>query len=128
MKNLFFVQRVLAAIIDWIVIYLPLYFLVNAVSSGYFTPEIVTAALFIIYHVVAVHSFCGKTIGKSFAKIKVKDTGISIMDDSVREVVKILYFLPILGWIVGLISIVLYFKTEKFLHDITAKSEVVLCD
>ncbi|MGM0126339.1 hypothetical protein IGI37_003768 [Enterococcus sp. AZ194] len=126
MNYLFFVQRVLAGIIDGIIVYIPLYLLVNTMVEGFFTPEIVTAVLYVIYNSLAIHSFDGQTIGKYFARIRVKDTGFSIMEDSVREVMKILYFIPIFGWLVGLISVVFFFKKGKFLHDLVGKSEVVL--
>lgn len=128
MKSLFFVQRVLAAVIDLIIVYIPVSVIVKIVFTGYFSSEILAAILFVVYNVVAIHSFNGQTIGKYFAKLQVSDTGASIMDDSVRESVKILYFLPILGLIIGLLSVCLYFVTGRFFHDIIGKSEVVNFD
>nr|WP_242550201.1 RDD family protein [Enterococcus sp. MJM16] len=120
------IQRVLATFIDLIVIYIPVYFLVNIMVKGFFTPGILTATLFVIYNVLAIHSFQGQTIGKYFAKIRVKDVGRSIMEDSIREVIKLLYFLPLLGVITGVLSLSCYFIRGSFLHDIIGKSEVVI--
>lgn len=124
MKSLLFIQRVLAAMIDLIIVYIPSFFLVNTMVTGYFTPAILSGVLFVIYNVMAIHSFQGQTIGKYFAKIRVVEVGQSIMDDSIREVIKLLYFIPLLGPVVGALSIGCYFIQGKFLHDIIGKSEV----
>ncbi|MBO0470141.1 RDD family protein [Enterococcus sp. DIV0242_7C1] len=126
MKLLIFIQRILAALIDLIVVYIPVYFMVAVMVKGFFTPGILSAALFVIYNVLAIHSFQGQTIGKYFAKIEVKDVGRSIMDDSIREAVKILYFLPFVGFVTGLLSLGCYLISGRFLHDVIGKSEVVV--
>ncbi|PAB01429.1 RDD family protein [Enterococcus canintestini] len=124
MKYLLFIQRILATMIDLIIVYIPISFIVNVVVTGYFTPTILSGVLFTIYSVVAIHSFQGQTIGKYFAKIQVIDVGKSMMNDSIREVIKLIYFIPFLGLIVGGLSIGCYFIQGKFLHDIIGKSKV----
>lgn len=124
MKHLLFIQRILATIIDLIIVYTPICFLVNIVVNGYFTPAILSGVLFVIYNVMSIHSFKGQTIGKYFAKIQVIDVGTNIMDDSIREVIKLIYFIPFFGFVVVMLSISCYFIQGKFLHDIIGKSEV----
>lgn len=126
MKALVFVQRILATLIDLIIVYIPVYLMVSIMVKGLFTPAMMSAALFAIYNVVAIHSFQGQTIGKYFAKLKIKNVGVSIMEDSVREVTKMLYFIPFFGLVSGLISLSCYFVSGRFLHDIIGKSEVIV--
>ena len=73
---------------------------------------------------MSIHSFKGQTIGKYFAKIHVIDVGTNIMDDSIREVIKLIYFIPFFGFVIVMLSISCYFIQGKFLHDIIGKSEV----
>ncbi|GAB2022408.1 hypothetical protein RyT2_14820 [Pseudolactococcus yaeyamensis] len=127
MKTLGFIQRILATLIDLIIVYVPLVLLVNIMFSEMGSlANIFPAILFIVYNIVAVNSFKGQTIGKYFAKLRVKNESISLMADSVREAVKILYFLPFAGFAFILLSCAIYVRKGKFLHDIIGKSEVIL--
>jgi len=41
---------------------------------------------------------------------------------------KLLYFLPMVGWIFVLVSVVMYFVNGQFLHDKIGRSEVTVSD
>lgn len=49
-----------------------------------------------------------------------------LIKKGIREVTKLLYFLPIAGPVFCVISIVIYLFKGKFLHDIAGKSDVIL--
>ena len=123
---LFFIQRILAALIDLILIYLPALLLVNIIFKQNPLGNILAAALFCVYNMIAVSSFDGRTIGKYFAKLRVKTNSSRFLDVSQRELSKILYFLPFGGPVFMVISLICYLVRGKFLHDIIGQSEVNL--
>jgi hypothetical protein len=116
---------VLATLIDLIIIYLPTTLLAYTVfgessSEG----SLLSGILFLIYNLIASESFSGKTIGKYFAKLhSVHDTSDKL-GRSIREGVKILYFLPIAGPIFILITLLCYLVKGRTLHDWIGKSNV----
>jgi len=81
-----------------------------------------------VYGVVMVTTTkYGQTIGKMLSKTAVRDsTGIKavLMYTGMRELTKLLYFIPFLGWGIGLISIILMFIKGRALHDYIADTGV----
>lgn len=129
MRLLLFIQRILASLIDLIVIYIPIYLLVHILFPGLLLlSNLFPAIIFIIYNVIATNTFDGQTLGKYFAKITVKKGTNSLMADSVREAVKILYFLPLVGILFAIISCLVFIKKGQFLHDIIGQSWVTIYD
>ncbi|MDR0299907.1 MAG: RDD family protein [Streptococcaceae bacterium] len=128
MKNLLYlIQRILAAVIDLICIYLPVLFLTNIVlKQSSSLANFLAAILFCTYNLIAVSSFDGMTLGKYFAKLRVKSISKSFMELGQREFAKLLYFLPFAGLVFLLVSLILYFVKGKFLHDWIGQSEVNL--
>lgn len=131
MRILFFVQRFLATLIDLIIVYLPVLFLVQLIFTNKEVGGIgnfLAAILFVLYNLISESSFQGKTIGKFFAKLKVKTISTDLLEVCQREMAKLLYFLPMVGWIFVLFSVVMYFVNGQFLHDKIGRSEVTVSD
>lgn len=127
MKFLLMIQRLLASMIDLIIIYLP----VLLISSSLFRKldsfnQLIAALIFIIYNVLAVTSFEGKTIGKYFAKLRVQSFSKNLADVAQREGIKILYLLPLAGWFFIIVSLVTYSLRGQFLHDWLGKGQVII--
>lgn len=131
MRILFFVQRFLATLIDLIIVYLPVLLLVQLIFTNKEVGGIgnfLAAILFVLYNLISESSFQGKTIGKFFAKLKVKTISTDLLEVCQREMAKLLYFLPMAGWIFVLVSVVMYFVNGQFLHDKIGRSEVTVSD
>jgi len=131
MRILFFVQRFLATLIDLIIVYLPVLLLVQLIFTNKEVGGIgnfLAAILFVLYNLISESSFQGKTIGKFFAKLKVKTVSTDLLEVCQREMAKLLYFLPMVGWIFVLVSVVMYFVNGQFLHDKIGRSEVTVSD
>lgn len=131
MRILFFVQRFLATLIDLIIVYLPVLLLVQLIFINKEVSCIgnfLAAILFVLYNLISESSFQGKTIGKFFAKLKVKTILTDLLEVCQREMAKLLYFLPMVGWIFVLFSVVMYFVNGQFLHDKIGRSEVTVSD
>lgn len=131
MRILFFVKRFLATLIDLIIVYLPVLLLVQLIFTNKEVGGIgnfLAAILFVLYNLISESSFQGKTIGKFFAKLKVKTISTDLLEVCQREMAKLLYFLPMVGWIFVLVSVVMYFVNGQFLHDKIGRSEVTVSD
>lgn len=131
MRILFFVQRFLATLIDLIIVYLPVLLLVQLIFTNKEVGGIgnfLAAILFVLYNLISESSFQGKTIGKFFSKLKVKTISTDLLEVCQREMAKLLYFLPMVGWIFVLFSVVMYFVNGQFLHDKIGRSEVTVSD
>ena len=129
MKFLLLIQRLLAAAIDLLIIYLPSLFLILLLFKSQNLGSLVTllaALLFVIYNMVATSSFSGKTIGKHFARLKVSNASANLLESGQREFAKLLYFLPWAGPLFSVVSLVCYGLTGKFLHDMIGRSEVIV--
>lgn len=129
MRALMFLQRFLATIIDLIIVYLPVLLLVQLVFTNKGASSIgnlFAAIVFVLYNLISENSFQGKTIGKYFAKLKVKTISTDLLEMCQRELAKLLYFLPMVGWLFVFISVVMYFVNGQFLHDRIGRSEVTI--
>jgi len=83
MRTLFFVQRFLATLIDLIIVYLPVLLLVQLIFTSKEVSGIgnfLAAILFVLYNLISESSFQGKTIGKFFAKLKVKTISTDLLE------------------------------------------------
>lgn len=127
MKKILFLQRILASMIDLLVVYLPyqfaLFVLFGKLASGQFWLSLI---LFVLYNILATMYFSGQTLGKYFARLKVTPVTKSMMEMGQREVAKVLYFLPYAGFLFMFISFIVYAREGRFLHDKIGKSEVIL--
>lgn len=121
------VQRLICLVIDVVIIYLPSLLITEIMFNRIGGLSVLLAQfLFIIYNVVCVSSFDGKTLGKYFGKIQVvyphKET---IMMQGMRELSKLLYVVPYINLVFLMTSLVLKGIKGNFLHDIIGNSTVI---
>lgn len=127
MKKILLLQRILASLIDLLVVYLPCQFLVFVLFPNLGSAQIwLPVFLFILYNVLVTAYFSGQTLGKYFAGLKVASQSSLMMEMGQREAVKILYFLPLAGPLFMLISLMIYLKEGRFFHDKFGQSEVIV--
>lgn len=120
--------RILASMIDLIVVYLPFQILCFFI----FKDQLLLAVffgelLFVIYNAVLVSLKNGRTIGKYFAKIRVfNDNSEKNSANALREFCKLLYFVSFpFGLFFLLISLFLLLTTGRTLHDFLGQSRIV---
>jgi len=118
--------RFLAFVIDCMVVLLP----INMMLSISFIDEsyhgLLVLVLFFLYNVVCVLSFQGKTIGKYFSHLSVYSEEGGGLYLGIRELAKVLYFLPNVGLLFLLLNIIPIVCTKLTLHDWLGKSVVLL--
>lgn len=120
------VIRLLAASIDLFLVFLSSYMIMTmmGMNGGIYT--VLPQLLFAVYNVVAITAFEGKTIGKYFAQISVYTEEGGALHLGIREVGKLLYFVPVIGLFFVLISLLATIFFGKTLHDWIGKSQVLL--
>ncbi|MBY5033716.1 RDD family protein [Streptococcus gallolyticus] len=127
MKKLLFLQRILASLIDMMIIYLPFEFLLVILFQGKNASEVwLVHILFVLYNTLACLYFEGQTLGKYFAGLAVTPVTKSAAEMGQREAAKLLYLIPYGGLAFMLISVLVYVRQGKFLHDVIGKSEVIV--
>ncbi len=122
--------RVLAGLIDVIVVYVPIVVLaVLFLRANLRTADILGQLGFVVYNIILITSNQGQTLGKKIGReyVLVNDERPSkALIAGIREVTKAIYFLPFVGLIFGLVSLVLCLLTGRMLHDYLGNSTVVL--
>lgn len=127
------ILRLFCGIIDYIIIILPvqviLMFFLRVPQAQI---EILFKFLYAVYGVILIENFNGATIGKWFGKIKIisKDGGKPTMiETGIRELVKTMYFIPYIGWLLGVINCMLVLLKVTTLHEFISNSKVIYnCD
>jgi len=130
MRWKYLVLRVLAGIIDVIVVYVPVVVLaVLFLHAGFRTADIIGQLGFVVYNIIMITSNSGQSLGKKigheyvFVDDQLPNKAIT---SGVREFTKAIYFLPFVGWIFGSISLVMCLFTGRMIHDYLGNSTVVL--
>lgn len=118
--------RSLAGGIDMLLIFFPSYMLLTVLGVDGVLFQFLPQLLFAVYNTVAVTSFEGKTIGKHFARMSVYTEEGGALYLGLREVGKLLYFLPHIGIIFIAASFLLVLLSERTLHDWLGGSRVLL--
>lgn len=118
--------RGLAGGIDMLLIFFPSYMLLTVLGVDGVLFQFLPQLLFAVYNTIAVTSFEGKTIGKYFARMSVYTEEGGALYLGLREVGKLLYFLPHIGIIFVAVSFLLVLLTERGLHDWLGGSRVLL--
>jgi len=124
--------RVLSGLIDIIIVYIPVVAAaVLFLHVNFRIADILGQLGFVVYNILFITSNNGQTLGKKIGREYVLVNGVlpsmkKSLIDGIREVTKIIYFLPFVGWIFALISIVLCGFTGRMIHDYLGDSKVVL--
>lgn len=90
--------------------------------------EILFNFLYAVYGVILIENLNGATIGKWFGKIKVisKDGGkLTLTESGMRELIKAMYFIPYIGWLLGAINCMLVVLKVTTLHEFISNSKVI---
>lgn len=124
------ILRLLAAGIDFILILVPMYVISLFIFDfSYRASELYAQFVFLIYNVLLIDWLKGQTLGKKIGRLHVtfeEGEKTPLIKKGIREVSKLLYFLPIIGLFFCVVSLVIYLIKGKFLHDVTGTSKVIL--
>ena len=52
-------------------------------------------------------------------------TKATMLHVGLRELVRSMYLIPVIGWIAGLISVVMMFVKDRTLHDMVGNTQVI---
>lgn len=125
-----FSLRTLCFLIDATLIYVSvslICLLVFGISTK--ASDLYAQLVFIGYNLLCSDMFKGQTIGKKIGRlVTVYQDGVKapLIKKGMREATKLLYFLPYVGPIFGLISLTLLKIKGRALHDYFGESEVML--
>ena len=123
------ILRILAVAVDFIILVFPVQLIMlGVIGASVFISNFLFTLLFAVYGVAMVSiTTYGQTAGKMFSKTAVRDstgTKAVLMYTGLRELTKILYFIPFIGWAVGVASIVVMFITGRAIHDYLSDTSV----
>lgn len=129
MKKVNVLIRILSFVVDYIIVAIPIIFIMMMyfnISSN--ETELLFQLLFAVYGTLFMEYMDGSTIGKRIGKIKVvslDNTKPTLMEYGLRELIKSFYIIPIIGWVLGLISmLMLFLRDGRTIHDYIAKTKV----
>lgn len=119
-------QRGVCFLIDVIIVYVPTLLLAQSLFRDMGGASILIAQfLFIIYNIICITTFGGRTLGKYFGKIVVVyEHTENILVYGTREFSKLLYTTPYVNVIFISVSLLLKIAKGKFLHDLIGQSDV----
>lgn len=130
MKKVNGMIRILSFLADYVIISFPVTFIMMLyfnVSDN--QAQLLFQLLFAIYGTLLMEYMKGATIGKYFGKIKVvtlEDTKPTLVEYGMRELIKGLYFIPYIGWVLAFVSILMLFsKGGMAIHDYIARTKVI---
>lgn len=131
MKKVNFILRILCGVIDFIILLAPIQFImIGLFNVSTSQAEFFMKLLMAVYGALFIEYANGKTIGKIFGKIVVTDmSGVkpSLMYAGIRELTKSLYLIPVVGWLLAVVSIfmMLFRKDGRALHDFTGNTKII---
>lgn len=119
------ILRILAVSIDGMLVYLPSYMLLAVLGVEGILFKLLPQLLFAVYNTISLASFDGKTIGKYFSQLNVYTEEAGVIHFGIRELAKLLYFLPNVGIIFLSLSGLSLFIFKVTLHDWISQSSVL---
>lgn len=123
------IMRLLCAFVDYLLLLLPVQFVLLVwIGTNATSADFLFRILFAIYGVLMVEYNHGATLGKLVGRLKVVDRAGGkppILYVGLRELIKAMYLIPLVGWAAGLVSIVLLFVRGTTLHDMAGNTEVI---
>lgn len=119
------ILRMLAVSIDGMLVYLPSYMLLTILGVEGVLFKLLPQLLFAVYNTVSLASFDGKTIGKYFSRLNVYAEEGGAIHFGIRELAKLLYFLPNVGIIFLSLSGLSLLIFKVTLHDWISQSKVL---
>lgn len=130
MKKTSVALRILCGILDVLIVMIPIQFImmgIFGVSTG--QADLLYKFLFAVYGTLLTE-YWGGTVGKYFGKICCVDINggkVPILYMGLRELVKSMYLIPVIGWFAGGISVIMLImrKDGRMLHDFVGNTKVV---
>lgn len=123
------IMRLLCGFVDYLLLLLPVQFVLLVwIGTNATSADFLFRILFAIYGVLMVEYNHGATLGKMVGRLKVVDRAGGkppILYVGLRELIKAMYLIPLVGWAAGLVSIVLLFVRGTTLHDMAGNTEVI---
>lgn len=123
--------RILCFGIDYIIILIPIQFvMIGIFQVNVSQAELLYKFLFVAYGALFMEYNHGQTLGKLLGKVRVKDISgakATLMHTGIRELTKAMYFIPVVGWILALVSLgmMLIRSDGRTLHDLSGNTKVI---
>ncbi len=125
------ILRLLCAVIDFIIVMMPIQFVMMGIFGvSQSQADLLFKFLFAVYGALLLEYMGGRTIGKWAGQLVVVDNdseadGKNMLYLGIRELSKSLYFIPYIGWAICLISIIMMFYNGRSLHDVIGGTKVL---
>ena len=123
------VLRLLCAFIDYLLLMLPVQFvLLFWIKTNALSADFLFRLLFAVYGVLMIEYNSGATLGKMLGRLKVVDRAGSkptVLYVGLRELIRAMYLIPVAGWAAGLVSAILLFVRGTTLHDMAGSTRVI---
>lgn len=124
------VMRILSTVIDVIVVSVPVIFVMMMYFGVSGTQaDMMMELLLAVYGVLMIHYFDGATLGKKIGRMKVTTSDgvkVTLMEAGMRELMKSLYLIPLIGWVLAVVStMMLFFGDGRTIHDRVSGTRVI---
>ena len=123
------VLRLLCAFIDYLLLMLPVQFvLLFWIKTNALSADFLFRLLFAVYGVLMIEYNSGATLGKMLGRLKVVDRAggkPTVLYVGLRELIRAMYLIPVAGWAAGLVSAILLFVRGTTLHDMAGSTRVI---
>lgn len=123
------VLRLGCGLIDLLLIQLPVQLLMLGVMGlDASQVDLLFRLLFAVYGALMIEYNHGATVGKSIGRLVVVDISgakAPILYVGLRELVRSMYLIPVVGWAAGAVSLVLLLTTGRPLHDLVGNTRVI---
>lgn len=123
------VARLLCALIDYLILMLPVQLvLLFWIEANARSADFLFRLLFAVYGVLMIEYNHGATLGKMLGRLKVVDRAggkPAVLYTGLRELIRAMYLIPVVGWAAGLVSTVMLFVKGTTLHDMAGSSRVI---
>ena len=121
--------RLLCGAIDYLLLLLPVQLLMLGVMQQPASRvDFLFRLLFAVYGVLMTEYCGGATLGKRFGKLVVVGRSggkAAMLYVGLRELVKSMYLIPVIGWIAGMVSVAMMLDGGNSLHDIVGGTCVI---
>ena len=122
-------MRQMCALVDYLLLMLPVQLvLLFWIEANTLSADFLFRLLFAVYGVLLIEYNQGATLGKMLGRLKVVDKSggkPTLLYVGLRELIRSMYLIPVVGWAVGLISTVLLFVRGTTLHDMAGNTRVI---
>lgn len=123
------VLRLLCGAIDFLLLLLPVQLLMLGVMQQPASRvDFLFRLLFAVYGVLMTEYCNGATLGKRFGRLAVVSRNggkAAMLYVGLRELVKSMYLIPVIGWLAGAVSVVMMLVNRNSLHDMVGGTLVI---